>query len=535
MEALFLQTLAELEGNIGFIMTDSYASHALRVLLLVVSGEPTSTDSVKRLLRSKRKEDVVDSEMLKDNSTSMSRSRSVPSSFTTALEKLLEESVAGLDTPKLRALATHPNANPTLQLLLKLEVAHYGRQRGKDESSIIRTLLPDDPFTPDCESAAFISGLVYDPVGAHLVERIIECAPAKLFKNLYHTFFKERLVSYARNEIATFIDCRIIERLSSDDLYDAHEMLVPLISPLLEKNWTQLIRTLIERCTVRDIDTQAIAAQINRTWDTPDGFDVKIMLKLNPEAHAAANELKSNKNPNGPGASGDATAAFLSRPTDPAKARMNILAQAMLIVPGSLSALILDSLVNIEPDLLLDMAKDPIITRTIQEALTTKNASINQRRKLIQRFYGHINEMALDKAASHVVDCIWQGTHGLAFIRDRIAEELAENEAALRDSPCGRAVWRNWKMDIYKRRNADWMRQSRNKASNDGFQSFAELDAVRDGQGQAQEGRKKTPLELARERHVAQKREKEKGKGKKAGGGGTTKHERTGSRGETAV
>ena len=112
--------------------------------------------------------------------------------------------------------------------------------------------------------------------------------------------------------------------------------------------------------------------------------------------------------------------------------------------------------------------------------------------------------MAIDASASHVVDCIWEGTHGLAFIRERVAEELAENEAQMREQPCGRAVWKNWKMDLYKRRRGDWIHQSKVKASNDGFQSFSELDINKEKGVTA-----KTPLQLARERHAKGKRKKD--------------------------
>jgi nucleolar protein 9 len=161
----------------------------------------------------------------------------------------------------------------------------------------------------------------------------------------------------------------------------------------------------------------------------------------------------------------------------------------------------------LDPDTLLNMSSDHIVSRTIQAALTSRNASMITTRKLIQHFYGHMGEMALDTAASHVVDCIWEGTHGLAFIRERIAEELAENEAQLRDSPCGRAVWKNWKMDLYKRRRQDWVRQSKVKASNDGFQSFSELDESKE-----QNGKAKTPIELARERHARGRKQRERRK-----------------------
>ncbi|SMQ55395.1 unnamed protein product [Zymoseptoria tritici ST99CH_3D7] len=494
LENLFLHTLAELEGNLGFLLTDKYASHALRVLLLVLSGSPATNDSAKSILHSKRREGAPIAGTTKSTEQATDNKRPVPKAFSTALEKLIHDSVAGLDTDKLRALATHPSANPTLQLLLTLELTHYGKQRAKDSKSIIRTLLPDDPFTSDCESAGFISGLVYDPVGAHLVERIIENAPAKLFKSLYNQFFKERLASHAKNETATYVVCRILGRLGYDDLLEAHEILLPIIPTLLERQWTSLTKTLIERCTVRDIDTQAIAAVFEQTFQKDDQFDVGQLLKLEVQKPDTVRDInKVNAHANGDD-------AFFTRPSGPNKVHFNILAQSMLIVPGSLSALILDSMTTLEAATLLSMASDHVVTRTLQQAFTTKNASMIQRRKLIQRFYGNFGEMALDKSASHVVDCIWEGTHGLAFIRERIAEELAENEAMLRDSPCGRAVWKNWKMDMYKRKRPDWVRQSRLKASNEGFQAFSEIDAKES----------KTPLQIARERHAQAKAKREK-------------------------
>ena len=508
METLYLYTLAELEGNVGYLLTDRFASHVLRVLLLVLSGEPIDSASTKHLLQSKRKEmnSVQGAGLV--NVQSLDKQRSVPDSFSEALEDLIADSIAGLDTEKLRALATHPNGNPTLQLLMKLELRHYGKQRARNETSIIRTLLPDDPINAESGSAIFINGLVYDPIGSHLVENIVEHAPGKMFKSLYSEFFKERLAQHARSEIAGYVVCRILERLGYDDLLEAHEILVPTISDLLRKGRTMVVRTLVERCTVRDIDTQAIAVQVDATWHGPEGFEIKTLLKFDQ----GRDDHTMTPHDSVQSSASEAAEAFFVRSSEPMKVHFNILGQAMLLVPGSLSALVLDSLVALDPGTLINMAKDRIVSRTIQAALTSKNASMIATRKLIQHFYGHMGEMALDTAASHVVDCIWEGTHGLAFIRERVAEELAENEGQLRESSCGRAVWKNWKMDLYKRRRADWVRQSKNKASNDGFQSFAELDAHKEKNGIA-----KTPLQLARERHARDKRRRGEGKANATG------------------
>lgn len=527
MEQYFLDTMTEIEGSIGFLMTDRFASHVLRVLLIVLSGEPLESSANKQLMQSKKKESIkVDG---KEKSEEKKNNRTVPESFSKALEKLLRESIAGLDTEKLRALATTPNGNPTLQLLLRLELSHFGKQRAKEESSVIRTLLPDDPITEDCGSAAFINAMIYDATGSRLIETLVESAPAKLFKNIYTTIFKERLPSYARNDIASFVACRILERLGKDELFAAHELIVPKIPSLLERNRTNIVRTLIERCTVRGIDTKAIAVNVQATWDTPDGFEIKKLLKIDsaPDSQQPSdNTITTTQTPSKPTPSQAAP--------EPTKTHFNLLAQAMLLVPGALSALVLDSLTLLDGPTLVHTAKDPIASRTLQHALTTPNASIIAVRKLVQRFYGRVAELALDKAASHVIDCVWAGTHGLAFIRERIAEELAEEEALLRESVCGRAVWRNWKMDVYKRRRAEWVHMSRVKASNDGFQSFSELeDAKRrgrreeerernagEGKDGAGAGRKKSALELARERHVRNKAARAK---KVAGAGGGEK------------
>ena len=85
MENLFLFTLAELEGNIGFLMTDRFASHVLRVLLVVFSGTSLERQG-KSALQSKRKEKISVSGAEKGLDSALEK-RAVPPSF------LVEESL----------------------------------------------------------------------------------------------------------------------------------------------------------------------------------------------------------------------------------------------------------------------------------------------------------------------------------------------------------------------------------------------------------------------------------------------------------
>jgi nucleolar protein 9 len=315
------------------------------------------------------------------------------------------------------------------------------------------------------------------------LEAIVEFAPGKTFKNLYRSFFKERMGTLARNEIAGYVVSKILERLSKEDLEEAMESIMPQIQNLVERNRTSVIKTLIERCDARGADTSGIARQLNTAYGGPHGLDIARLLKL--------------------GESLSEDSATPERPSHPQPERVHgsLLAQAMVVVPGQLSSLIFDSFARLGPSLSLKVSQDPTASRALQAALTSPQASIIFQRKVIQQFYGHLGEMALHPSASRVVDAIWTGTQGLAFIRERVAEELAENEASMRNSFAGRAVWKNWKMDLYKRRRADWVKMSRANADSEAFVPFPETEG---------HTKQKTPLDLARERHVAGRARREK-------------------------
>lgn len=514
MEDLFIHTIHELEGNLGFLLTDRFGSHTLRVLLTVLSGQPLAQASGRTLLKSKRKEKIGVNGV--KTTTQGLENRPVPASFTTAMESLISTSMTGLDTTYLRALATHKTGNPTLQLLIQLELTQFGKQHAKDEASIIRRLLPDDPIAEGTESANFIQGMLYDQIGSHLMETIIEFAPGKLFKQLYRDYFKERIGSLARNEVASYVACKILERLNKEDLEDARDQILKQIPNLVERNRTLIIKTIIERSNIRGVETAPIASALEAAYSGPHGFEITRLLKVN-EGTGAAEPSDSSTESNG-------HHHHHHHHHDPAKVHCCLLAQTMLASAGPLSALILTSLLSLPPALLVKLSMAAPTSQVLQAALTSPEANTIFRRKIIQSFYGQVGSMALDPYASHVIDAIWRGTSGLAFIRERIAEELAENEGALRESKVGRVVWRNWNMDLYKRRRGDWVKMCRSSAGNDGFMSFPndKRDTTEDEHEQARTekkpkvaGRHMTALEAARQKHFAEKQKKEKMKLKK--------------------
>ncbi|PGH11321.1 hypothetical protein AJ79_04937 [Helicocarpus griseus UAMH5409] len=479
LEDLFLKAISELEGNWGYLLTERFASHTIRVLLLVLAGEPLSDPSKATVIASRKKENLDASKMASQLDRSVSEKRAVPASFNDALEKMMKDLVTGLDDTYLRALATHPIGNPVLQVLLSVELSHMGKSKAKDPNSVLRRLVPDENLEEDSDSAKFLGGLFYDPVGSRLLETIVQYSPGKFFKTYYKNLVKERIGSFSRNEIAGHVVVRILERLSKEDLQTAMNLILPEVPPLVERSRLTVIKALIERGIVRGADLGPLAETLLSAYGKDPVTRINNILKLEQQPTEENGDTKPSSAKN----------------SSPEQLHGSLLAQSMLKSPGPLSELIQSGLLAISPETLIALAKDPVASHVLQYALTLPTSTPQFRRQIISRFSGKMAELALHSSGSHVADALWQATKDLFFVKQRYAEELAANEPALRDSFVGRAVWRNWSMDLYKRRRGNWVAIAK------GLENNADLNANASSTGQPQQPKSK--LDLARARFAA--------------------------------
>lgn len=447
MERLFLQVVDELKPNIGYLLTERFASHVVRVLLLVLSGESLSDSKSTTLLASRRKEKVETTQL--SPQLAASEERVVPQSFLTAVNEMTVAATSTLGTTYLRALATHPTGNPMLQLLLHLELKRMRRNGHNNQQSVLWKLLPDESLENGSESAKFIQGIVYDPTGSRLVETIIEYAPGKLFKKLHRNILKERMGSMAKNDTASYVVMKIMERLSKEALEDAMGQILPEIPALVARNRVNVVRTMVERGQVRQADMEQLAASLREAYGNDATARLPKMLRLDTTPDQDGNErtTKDRKQTK-------------ERKPQAVDLHGSLLAQTILQAPATCD-IIYESLLALPPELLILLAKDPTASRIIQLAITCETSTVSFRRQLIPVFFGHMSELATDSASSHLVDALWDGTSGSHFLKERLAKELQENEAVLRESRYGRSVWKNWSMDLYQRRFLDWQAQAK--------------------------------------------------------------------------
>ncbi|KAL4786194.1 hypothetical protein BJX76DRAFT_346468 [Aspergillus varians] len=480
---MFMKVVEELQGNWGFLLTERFASHTIRVLLLVLAGEPVDVSSNESVVASRKKERLgVIGAGETQEVTPVGEKRSVPESFEATLKKVMQDMVSVLDDTYLRALATHPVGNPVLQVLIKLELSHFGKSSAKESNSIIKRLIPDENFAEDSDTARFIRGLLYDNVGSRLLETMVQWMPGKMFKSLYKNYLHEQMSSLARNQTAGYVVLRVLERLGKHDLQDVMEQIVPKIPGLIERSRTIVPKMLIERCLTRGVDTKPLAKALEASYDSDPARRIEQMLRL--ETATADNEKSDSAN-NVPSTDSNPGSASAE------KLHGSLLAQTILTAPGELSELLFSSLLAVSPEVLLSMCKDPTASRVVQQALTSPASTPQFRRQFTTRFTGHLHELALDSSGSRVADALWPATKDIYFIKERIAQELVQSELALHDSFVGRAVWRNWAMDLYKRRRGEWTAKAKGR------------DVPNDNSAE----KPKSRLELARARYAAKQNE----------------------------
>ncbi|EFQ98245.1 hypothetical protein MGYG_08923 [Nannizzia gypsea CBS 118893] len=491
---LFLGVISELEGNWGYLLTESFASHTIRVLLLILAGEPLAGQSNARVLASRKKENVDSITPTSQSELTIQGSRQVPVEFNNTLRRMISDLSAGLNSTYLQALATHPIGSPVLQVILSIELGCMGTEKLKDKNSVFRRLIPDDTLETKEEGVNFLNSLFYDPVGSRLLETIVRVAPGKFFKTFYKNIIRERIGSLARNEIASYVVIKVLERVSREDLESAIESILPEIPSLVQRSRLNVIKTIIDRSIIRSADTASLAKALESAYGEDGLARLKAILGVETK-DKDAEDLAKVKPKAG---------------TSPQHIHGSLLAQSMLQASGTLAAMIQSSFLTAPTETLIQIANNPTASRALQEALKPSKLNTQFRRQFLPRFYGQMCDLSLDSSGSHVADALWDATSDLIFIKQRLAQELADNEPALRDSFLGRAVWRNWSMDLYKRKRGEWMSKAKGLDNTKVSPSTADSSA----------GPAKSKLDLARARYAARAEQQEKPDGKDQGSRG---------------
>ncbi|KAJ1325754.1 nucleolar protein 9 [Microdochium nivale] len=489
MEELFLLTLDELEGQLGFLLTDRFASHTLRVLLIILSGRPLEQSSTKSLIHSKKKEKIATPWVSREPDELETQLRAVPSSFTLATSKIISDAVTGMSPTELRVLATHPTGNPVLQLMLELDISLNSKPTAADETTeaggssmtLLWQLLPGGPqalkesTSPACE---FVNSMLYDPIGSRLLETLITNAPGRLFKQMYRHLFKERIHSFLRNDIASYPAIRVLNRLGKEDLVAAVQQTIPDMPKLVTLSRFNVIKALFERSHARQANAEVKA--LTQALVEAYGGDKKSLIPklcqledIKPDNDDDDKSKKKKKN-------GDHDplaknrAALISHGSH--------LATTMLSInPGPASDAIQTSLSSLSSEQLYHLASSSGPTsHVVTAALKTPSPNKAFHKAIAAALRPRVADLVLasehgDRVVTALVNmptaqpavgagaqqdgamAVTASASLPLHLKESVMTSLGDREKDMRDSFAGRRVWRNVKADLWAHRRAEWV------------------------------------------------------------------------------
>ncbi|KKY36071.1 putative nucleolar protein 9 [Diaporthe ampelina] len=466
MEDLFLFTLDELEVHLSYLLSDRFGSHALRVLLVVLSGRPLDQVSTKSLLQSKRKEHISVQGGRTETDDMNGQTRVVPESFTLATQKILEDTTVSMDSTALRVLATHPTGNPVLQLLVDLDISLNGKDKEKRDQLLLLKLLPGAPESLSDNSTPasdFVNSTMYDPIGSRLLETIVTHAPAKIFKALNANFFGPRIHTYLRNDIACYPAIKALNRMGKDDVAESARRMVPEMPKVVAANRYNVLKALFERCKVRQVtqEIEALLEALCTAYGSRDGLNLVPRL-CGLEAESASKDDDPAKKFQPSLQADKQKAATLSHGCQ--------LATALLSIPGAPAKTLQQSMLSLSTDQLLHLATSTTPSMIVVKTALSSPAEVpNFHKALVTKLAPSVMELAHSQIGHNVVNSVVgipskaagrEAQAGVVpfHLKERIMNTLGTGEKGLRESWTGRSVWRTWKGDQWKFRRGDWVR-----------------------------------------------------------------------------
>ncbi|KAJ2799812.1 Nucleolar protein 9 [Coemansia guatemalensis] len=445
-EELILELVETLTPHWAFLMSNEYASHIQRVLLLVLTGKPiedqmNSKNSIKSRRSAKYMEENNGAPV---NHRSLSTQRVVPDSFAAALEKLLTTTSDAMSDYTARGFVSNPVGSPVLQLMLQLQ-AERGEleQPGSLLDKCLMGLLTDAENNENSRRDSTIGMMLEDTVGSHFLQKVLELGSYGLLQTLYSRYFSGKLQKLAFHPISNFVVQSMFANAKSPaQLKSMIAEVMPIVGDLLFKNRPGVVRALTDSCVRLGACYTEIMNGLYTGLGASAGEERKELINL---------------------------LAFLTPYPDFVKADYNslqfsiqgsLIIQSILRFPGEAHEPIMESYFGQDRDKIYSWCKDPSGSRIIEAIIASPRSLPKTKRRVLEQFTNKFADLAVNKYGSHIVDACWN-VADIAF-KEKIIKEIIQREARVLDSPFGRIVMRNCGAEQYKRRADEWRQRVRN-------------------------------------------------------------------------
>ncbi|GAA6002991.1 RNA-binding RNA processing protein NOP9 [Rhodotorula paludigena] len=493
MTALLVSVLAELLPTLSALIYDPFASHCVRILLLVFSGVASSSADPKS--RSKKSaqfrkgqtaslgknwlsDDVSFTKDAKgkgkagSSSSAASQRFATPSEFADALKALYaaldELDTSGVDHAGhalptavvagegVRRAALHEVAGPVMRILVELEalqpggwapggwadrvlcglVSQVAEANGSPVAPVPGALNANDELREE-----YLAGLLRHPASSPTFEMLLKLAPKPVFDALWAAFFVGKAHRLAANAVANFVVAVGVARLDAVQLADFVKELQAIAQERrgewIDNYRTGVLRALMESATRLGACEGEVSRLLLDTFgletDEERKLVVPCVLTLNRYIHWK--KLASGATP------------------DPTT-QGSVLLQTWLRMHAPHNQVVLDSVTALPFDSLLALSRSATSSHILDTLLTSPTVPPRALRAFIMSLLGHYHTLADDRIGSRVAERCFASAD--VYLKDKMAQSLFEQQNDLQRSAYAHFFARKLELPLWGRRRDEW-------------------------------------------------------------------------------
>ncbi|KAJ2581228.1 Nucleolar protein 9, partial [Coemansia sp. RSA 1836] len=254
-EELILGLTKTLIPQWSYLMANEYASHILRVLLLVLTGSPIEDQAnPKSSIKSKRSVKYMeDRNGAPAHHRSLTAKRAVPASFGPALKELLQTVSDDMSDLAARGFTSTTVGGTVLQSMLELQAERANIEYpGSLLDKCLMGLVSDKGGSSEVNSArrdAYIKMMIEDVAGSHFLELVMKICSSDLLQKMYDQYFRGNLKALAFHPSSNFVVQSLFANAKSErQLKFMIEGVAPMVGDLLFKNRPGVVRALVDSC-----------------------------------------------------------------------------------------------------------------------------------------------------------------------------------------------------------------------------------------------------------------------------------------------
>ncbi|KAJ2668240.1 Nucleolar protein 9, partial [Coemansia spiralis] len=444
-EELILGLANALTGQWSYMMSNEYASHIQRVLLLVLAGRPIEDQkNPKSAIKSKRSTKYMeDRNGAAANHRLLGETRTVPESFGPALDELLDTVSNAMSDVTARGFTNSTVGSPVLQLMLELQARRADIECPESLlDKCLMGLITDGPKAANSRRDTYIGMMLEDVVGSHFLQAVVQVSSNNLFQAIYDRYFASKIRKLAFHPISNFVVQSVFScAKNKQQLVAMIAEAGPMFGDLLFKNRPGVVRALIDSSVRLQYGHKDVISALY------NGLDANTQEERNELINLLAFLITYPD--------------FVKADYDrlPFKIQGALIIQSIIQLPGDGQAPIMDSFFSQDSARMYSWCKDPSGSRIIESILASAQVPATTKRKVREQFSGHYADLALDRYGSHIVDAVWKVADITS--KETIVRELVQKETQLQDSQFGRIVLRNCGAEQYKRRADTWRERER--------------------------------------------------------------------------